>query len=110
MAPRSLAAALLQTIKHPVIPNYKEAAPTPCSSRIYKMVCQAANCVCAQASTCSCGARPALECNCAKASVENVAPAASEACACGKRLKNKCSCGAQPCEAKEGETDFTNAA
>lgn len=71
------------------------------------MVCQAAECVCAKKSTCSCGARPAMECNCSKAATENVVYSGAEACACGKRQKGKCSCGAQECEAREGETDFT---
>ncbi|EMG48263.1 Cu-binding metallothionein [Candida maltosa Xu316] len=74
------------------------------------MVCSAAQCVCAQKSTCSCGARPALECNCSKANVENVTPASSDACACGKRDKDACTCGANAvCDGKrDGETDFTN--
>lgn len=74
------------------------------------MVCSASECVCAQKSTCSCGARPALKCNCDKATVENVAPAASDACSCGLRTKDSCTCGANAkCDGhRDGETDFTN--
>lgn len=73
------------------------------------MSCSAKECVCAKNSTCSCGAQPALKCNCEKAAVENVAPEAGSACACGKRSKNNCTCGIQDeCEAREGEIDFTN--
>ena len=74
------------------------------------MACSAAQCVCAQKSTCSCGKQPALKCNCAKASVENVVPSSNDACACGKRNKSSCTCGANAiCDGtRDGETDFTN--
>ena len=49
------------------------------------MACSAAQCICAQKSTCSCGKQPALKCNCSKASVENVVPSSNDACACGKK-------------------------
>ncbi|EGW30752.1 copper resistance determinant 2 [Spathaspora passalidarum NRRL Y-27907] len=74
------------------------------------MTCSSAECVCAKKSTCSCGARPAQQCNCDKATVENVAPAAGDACVCGKRNKDACTCGSHShCDGhREGETDFTN--
>ena len=50
------------------------------------MACSAAQCICAQKSTCSCGKQPALKCNCSKASVENVVPSSNDACACGKEI------------------------
>ena len=74
------------------------------------MVCSAAQCVCAKKSTCSCGARPALKCNCSKAKVENVVPVAKNDCACGKRTKNACTCGMNAsCDGtRDGEIDFTH--
>ncbi|KAI3403194.1 hypothetical protein KGF56_004083 [Candida oxycetoniae] len=74
------------------------------------MVCTASQCVCAQKSTCSCGARPALQCTCDKADTENVKPSKSDACSCGLRNKNNCTCGANAnCDgSRAGETDFTN--
>ena len=74
------------------------------------MTCSARECVCAKISTCSCGAQPALKCNCEKASIENVTPDAGNSCACGKRARNGCTCGASgECDgSREGEVDFTN--
>lgn len=73
------------------------------------MACTLPECVCAKKSTCSCGAKPALECNCSKATTENVLPEAASACSCGKRIKGQCTCGAQgDCDGtREGEIDFT---
>uniref|UniRef100_A0A060T6S5 ARAD1B14476p n=1 Tax=Blastobotrys adeninivorans TaxID=409370 RepID=A0A060T6S5_BLAAD len=66
-------------------------------------------CVCAQEATCSCGARPAQECNCSKASSEN-APINGAACSCGKRQAHACTCSRSTEEngLREGEVDFTN--
>lgn len=75
----------------------------------YKMVCSAAECACAQKSTCSCGKQAALKCNCEKAPVENAVPLSSEACPCGKRIKGQCTCGNSECAQREGEVDFTGA-
>lgn len=74
------------------------------------MTCSAAECICSKRSTCSCGAKQALECNCEKAPVENVVPPAEDACSCGKRTKDGCTCGAHGrCDGlREGETDFTS--
>ena len=72
------------------------------------MVCASGDCVCAKKSTCSCGAQPALHCNCAKAATENAVPASSDACACGKRAKGSCTCGmGGECDGhRDGEVDF----
>lgn len=73
------------------------------------MTCSSADCVCAKKSTCSCGAQPALHCNCARAPQENAQPASDNACACGKRVKGSCTCGMSgECDGtREGEIDFT---
>lgn len=72
-----------------------------------KMVCSASNCICAEKSTCSCGAQPALKCNCSKAATENKVPDAASACACGRRAKDSCTCGVkEDCVVREGETEI----
>ncbi|CAN8097901.1 unnamed protein product [Discula destructiva] len=50
------------------------------------------SCVCAQKATCSCGAKPALQCSCDKAASENVKPASGASCACGLRSAGACTC------------------
>jgi len=65
-------------------------------------------CVCAQEARCSCGARPANECVCSKASVENSVNGPT--CSCGKRRANECTCSRSEQEnsVRDGEIDFTN--
>lgn len=46
----------------------------------------------AQKATCSCGAKPALQCSCDKAATENVKPASDASCACGLRSAGACTC------------------
>ncbi|CAN6620501.1 hypothetical protein TRVA0_008S00826 [Trichomonascus vanleenenianus] len=69
------------------------------------MTCSLAVCKCAQAATCSCGAQPAQQCNCARATREN-APVQGASCTCGKRQADECTCKNSEC--REGEIDFTN--
>ncbi|KAI5962129.1 uncharacterized protein KGF55_003205 [Candida pseudojiufengensis] len=73
------------------------------------MVCSASQCICAQKSTCSCGSRPALQCNCERQNIENKLPDLEDACSCGKRLKNECTCGMKSiCDGhRDEEIDFT---
>lgn len=46
----------------------------------------------AQKATCSCGAKPALQCTCDKAPTENVKPSTGSSCACGLRAAGACTC------------------
>ncbi|KAJ8055217.1 hypothetical protein LXG23DRAFT_56760 [Yarrowia lipolytica] len=67
-------------------------------------------CICAQEATCSCGLKPAQQCVCSKAPVENAKPVSST-CSCGMRPANHCTCSRQGEENSgllEGEVDFTN--
>ncbi|KAK9458659.1 uncharacterized protein V1516DRAFT_682274, partial [Lipomyces oligophaga] len=65
-------------------------------------------CVCAQEARCSCGARPAKECVCDKAKLENQVDGPT--CSCGKRRAHECTCTRSVEEngLREGEVDFTN--
>ncbi|KAK9433632.1 hypothetical protein V1505DRAFT_352615 [Lipomyces doorenjongii] len=75
-------------------------------------------CVCAEEARCSCGARPAKECNCSKATTENNFEGPT--CSCGmssfivtgwgKRRAHECTCSRSSTEngLREGEIDYTN--
>ncbi|KAJ4393421.1 hypothetical protein N0V93_002631 [Gnomoniopsis smithogilvyi] len=62
------------------------AKPTTCCGK------GGESCICAQKATCSCGAKPALQCSCDKAATENVKPASGSSCACGLRSAGACTC------------------
>lgn len=59
------------------------------------------DCVCAAQAKCSCGNKPAMQCDCARAAEEN--KVGSNSCPCGKRNADACTCGS-----RDGEIDFTN--
>lgn len=67
-------------------------------------------CVCAQEARCSCGARPARQCTCARATCENLM-VPTQTCSCGMRQAYHCTCSRAPVEnmgfLREGEIDFT---
>ncbi|KAL1840996.1 hypothetical protein VTJ49DRAFT_7550 [Mycothermus thermophilus] len=56
-------------------------------------------CVCAQQATCSCGAKPALQCNCEKAATENAV--SGNRCSCQARPAGKCNCARAEAENKK---------
>lgn len=63
----------------------------------------------AQNATCSCGAKPALQCTCDKAATENAKPAAGSSCACGLRAAGACTCDKSTTSGSSNanEIDFT---
>ncbi|KAL1888035.1 hypothetical protein Sste5346_009832 [Sporothrix stenoceras] len=66
----------------------------------------AAECICAQNATCSCGKQSALHCNCDRASAENTT--SGDRCSCGQRPAGACTCATNPSEVNTAnETDFT---
>lgn len=80
-------------------------APKSSVSNIYADLC-----VCAQEARCSCGARPARQCTCARATCENLM-VPTQTCSCGMRQAYHCTCSRAPVEnmsfLREGEVDFT---
>lgn len=67
-------------------------------------------CLCAQEARCSCGARPARQCTCSRATCENLM-VPTQTCSCGMRQAYHCTCSRASIEnmgsLREGEIDFT---
>lgn len=67
-------------------------------------------CLCAQETRCSCGARPARQCTCSRATCENLM-VPTQTCSCGMRQAYHCTCSRASIEnmgsLREGEIDFT---
>lgn len=65
-----------------------------------------ATCECAQEARCSCNAKPAGQCTCSHAAVENAKY--TDTCQCGKRPSGGCTCKNHTSSEHPGEVDFTH--